>query len=89
MLDRILDPAILGLLIPIVAIVVGGGVALSALWIRHRERMAMISMGMHPDPRERDDEDDDDLELEDAPLLESGERETLEGLLRSEKSRHG
>jgi hypothetical protein len=40
---------ILALSIPIVAIIVGGAVAIAKLLIRHRERMVMIEMGMHPD----------------------------------------
>ena len=35
--------------IPIVAILVGGIIAMAKLLIRHRERMAMIKRGMHPD----------------------------------------
>ena len=35
--------------IPIVAILVGGILAITKILIRHRERMAMIERGMHPD----------------------------------------
>jgi hypothetical protein len=35
--------------IPIVAILVGGIVAITKILIRHRERMAMIERGRHPD----------------------------------------
>jgi hypothetical protein len=43
--DRLLDPAVLALMIPILAL---------AYWIlhaimKHRERMAMIEQGIHPD----------------------------------------
>lgn len=54
-LDRILDPAILALAIPIVAILGGFSVALSRIWIHHRERMAMIERGLHPDHPLRDE----------------------------------
>jgi len=43
------NPETLVLVIPIVAILVGGFVAISKVLIRHRERMAMIERGMHPD----------------------------------------
>jgi hypothetical protein len=71
-IDRILDPAILGTLIPVLAIVLGGAVALSAIWIRHRERMAMISMGMHPDHPEPEATYEDER-----PLLDEGEQDEL------------
>ena len=74
MLDRILSPAILGLLIPIVAILTGGGIVVSLSWIKHRERMAMISMGMHPDRPEEQEE-------EPALLSEGLEAEPLQGSL--------
>ena len=48
-MERILQPEILGVMIPILAIVVGGAVFLSRAWITHRERMAMIAIGLHPD----------------------------------------
>jgi hypothetical protein len=43
--DKLLDPAVLALLIPILALV---------YWIvhailKHRERMALIEQGIHPD----------------------------------------
>lgn len=47
--DLLGRPETLVFMIPIVAIVVGGIVALTKQWIRHRERMAMIERGMHPD----------------------------------------
>jgi len=40
---------ILGLLIPIVAIIVGGVVVVTKVFLRHQERMSMIERGMHPD----------------------------------------
>ena len=42
-------PETLVLVIPIIAILVGGIVAITKLLIRHRERMAMIERGIHPD----------------------------------------
>jgi hypothetical protein len=49
--ERVLD-RILGLglfLIPIVAIVVGGVIALVAMFHRHQERLAKIERGINPD----------------------------------------
>jgi len=43
------NPACLVLMIPIVAILVGGITGMSKLVMRHRERMAMIERGMDPD----------------------------------------
>jgi hypothetical protein len=52
---------LLALMIPIVAIVVGGIVAIVVALIRHRERMAMIERGLYPpdDPPEEDDPEDE------------------------------
>ena len=48
-------PDTLALMIPIVAIIVGGIVggivAIAKLLIRHRERMTLIEHGIHPDYR--------------------------------------
>jgi hypothetical protein len=38
-----------GLLVPIIAIVVGGAIAITAMIIRHQERIAKIERGMDPD----------------------------------------
>jgi hypothetical protein len=57
---RDLDPAVVGALIPIVAILGGFAFAITKAIIRHRERLAMIERGMHPDappPREKSDKD--------------------------------
>ncbi len=43
------DPVFLSMLVPIVAIIVGGLVWVILAMIRHQERMAMIEKGMHPD----------------------------------------
>ena len=37
------------MMIPIVAILIGGVMGMSKLIMRHRERMAMIERGMNPD----------------------------------------
>jgi hypothetical protein len=47
--QRVLEPDVLVFLIPITVILVGGIVAVTKLWIRHRERLAMIEHGIHPD----------------------------------------
>lgn len=56
--DFFLRVDILGMMIPIVAIVVFGIVAIVVILVRHRERMAMIEQGLHPDhlPEEDDSE---------------------------------
>lgn len=68
LLDRILDPAILGTLIPIVAILAAVAITLTHRLIRHRERMAMIERGMHPDApplaEDLEADEDDRVELE-------------------------
>jgi len=56
---------ILALLIPIVAIVVGGVIAIVHRVISHSERMAMIERGIHPDyPPETDEIVEEDNEEE-------------------------
>ena len=45
--DRILGLG--GLLVPIVAIIVGGVIAVVAMVHRHQERLAKIERGIHPD----------------------------------------
>ena len=47
--NDLLSPSVLIFMIPIVAIIMGGIVAIAKLMIRHRERLAMIERGMHPD----------------------------------------
>ena len=56
-MERLLD-RILGLgpfLIPIVAILVGGAIAITTMILRHNERIAKIERGIDPDggPRAR------------------------------------
>ena len=47
-------PATLGILVPIAAIIMGVGFAITKAITHHRERMAMIERGIHPDsPRQR------------------------------------
>ena len=43
------NPAVMVFMIPIAAIVVGGVITITKMYMRHRERMAMIEQGMHPD----------------------------------------
>ena len=54
------NPAALALMIPIVAILVGGISEIVKRIFRHRERMAMIERGMNPDdkPAEKPAEED-------------------------------
>jgi hypothetical protein len=47
--SRILDPAILGLLIPVVALLVGGAIVITKMVTKHQERLAMIERGINPD----------------------------------------
>ena len=51
-------PEVLVFLLPICAIAVGGAIAIAAMLIRHKERMAMIEKGMHPDAPPKDDDPD-------------------------------
>jgi hypothetical protein len=76
-----IDPGVLALLIPILAILGGCGIVFAKLWVRHRERMAMIQMGMHPD----DPGDPDDAYEPDRPALDAGDLEEFPEELRSEE----
>ncbi len=38
-----------GLLVPIVALIVGGAIAITAMILKHQERIAKIERGMDPD----------------------------------------
>ena len=49
LLDKLLDPQVLLILVPILVIIVGGLIAITIAIIRHRERMAMIKHGINPD----------------------------------------
>jgi hypothetical protein len=42
-----------GLLVPIVAIIVGGAVAITTMVLRHQERLAKIERGIDPDAGQR------------------------------------
>ena len=43
-----------GLLVPIVAVIVGGGIAITAMILKHNERIAKIERGIDPDgPQQR------------------------------------
>ena len=54
-MTRLIDSVLaLGpLLIPIVAILVGGAIAITAMLIRHHERIAKIERGIDPDASPR------------------------------------
>jgi hypothetical protein len=52
LLDKILDPQVLPLFIPIVAILGGIGAAITGAIICHRERMARIERGPAPDGKD-------------------------------------
>ena len=45
----VMRPEIIFLLIPIVAIIMGGLIGITKLVLRHRERIAKIEMGIDPD----------------------------------------
>ena len=47
--SRLLRPEVFVFLIPIAAVLMGGGVAITKMLIVHRERMALIEQGLHPD----------------------------------------
>ena len=49
------DPATLGILVPITAIIMGVGFAITKAITHHRERMAMIERGSIPTRPDRDD----------------------------------
>ncbi len=56
--SRLLREDVLGILIPIVAIVAGAVIVIVKKVFTHRERMAMIERGIHPDyPFENEEED--------------------------------
>jgi hypothetical protein len=38
-----------GLLVPIIALIVGGAIAITAMILKHQERIAKIERGMDPD----------------------------------------
>jgi len=48
---RVVDAAtsLGGLLVPIVAIIVGGAIAITTMILRHQERLAKIERGIDPD----------------------------------------
>ena len=48
-IERLLEPDVIWVVIPIFAIFVGGAIAIVSSIISHRERIAMIEQGMHPD----------------------------------------
>ena len=48
-LDNLMNPGVLAMLIPIVAIIAGAAIAITKMIIQHRERLAMIESGRNPD----------------------------------------
>jgi hypothetical protein len=42
-----------GLLVPIVAVIVGGAIAITGMILRHQERLAKIERGIDPDASPR------------------------------------
>jgi hypothetical protein len=49
--NRVIDSVISlgGLLVPIVGIIVGGAIAITAMILKHQERIAKIQRGIDPD----------------------------------------
>ncbi len=50
-------PDVMVFAIPIIAILVGGIIAITKILISHRERMGMIEHGIHPDYPPEEEED--------------------------------
>lgn len=50
-MNRVIDSVISlgGLLVPIVGIIVGGAIAITAMILKHQERVAKIQRGIDPD----------------------------------------
>ncbi len=44
-----MNPAVVWVLIPVAAILIGGIQALAKMYFSHQERIAMIEQGIHPD----------------------------------------
>jgi hypothetical protein len=42
-----------GLLVPIIALIVGGAIAITAMILKHQERLAKIERGIDPDAAPR------------------------------------
>ncbi len=59
-------------MIPIVAVIVGGLIAIVKMVISHRERMAMIEQGVHPDYPPDELEADHDRSPIDGPADTTG-----------------
>ena len=52
LIDRILQPSVLPFLVAIVAVIVGGTVAIVRSMAAHKERLAMIERGINPDEKD-------------------------------------
>jgi hypothetical protein len=48
-LEKLLNPGIVWVFIPLAGIALGGIISLAGMFIKHRERMAKIGMGIDPD----------------------------------------
>lgn len=51
--QSLVRPDVVWVLVPVVAIIIGGVIAVVQMVIAHRERMAMIEQGMHPDEQKQ------------------------------------
>ncbi len=60
-LRMFLKPDTLALMIPVVAILVGGIIAIMKILIHHRERMTMIEHGIHPDYHPEDQPENENM----------------------------
>lgn len=54
LMRHVLQPDMIGVLIPIIAIVTFGAVWITKMVITHRERMAMLEIGINPDQKPSD-----------------------------------
>ena len=54
-MERMLEPQVVSMLIPIAAIIMGGIYITAKAYMRHKERLAMIERGMNPDQPEVED----------------------------------
>ena len=55
--DFFLNPAVVWVLVPLGAILVGGIQALVKMYFTHQERISMIEQGIHPDQYRGDESD--------------------------------
>ena len=50
-----LNPAVVWILVPVAAILIGGIQALVKMYFTHQERISMIEQGIHPDQYREDE----------------------------------